>query len=216
MVASHRAKPSRSQLSPRFRVTRRFRLFVGFDRTAKGRTKDLAAAFRVALTQEKMTTTKRHRCQSGFSLIELLIVVGIILVIAAIAIPELMSARMSANESAAVSNSRSIVTSQMAYSMEYNVGFSTTLGQLGGTGVIPSAANALLIDSVLAAGTKTGYQFVYVVTATNASGFPVAFSVNANPVFHNVTGRRYFYSDQVGVIYMNYNAPASPADPALQ
>jgi len=159
--------------------------------------------------------TSKH-AQAGFSLIELLIVVGIILVIAAIAIPELMSARMSANEAAAVSNSRSIVTSELAYSMEYNVGFSTSLGQLGGTGVIPSAANALLIDSVLAAGTKTGYQFVYVVTATNASGFPLGFSINANPIIHNVTGRRYFYSDQVAVIYMNYNAPASPSDPALQ
>ena len=165
---------------------------------------------------KKMSTTKRYRSQSGFSLIELLIVVGIILVIAAIAIPELMSARMSANESAAVTNSRSIVTSELAYSMEYNVGFSTSLGQLGGTGAVPSAANALLIDSVLAAGTKTGYQFVYAVTATDASGFPVAFSINANPIAHNLTGRRYFYSDQVGIIYMNYNAPAGPSDPPLQ
>ena len=163
-----------------------------------------------------MSTTKRHRSQSGFSLIELLIVVGIILVIAAIAIPELMSARMNANESAAVTNTRTIVTSEFAYSMEYNVGFSTNLGQLGGTGVVPSAANALLIDSVLAAGTKTGYQFVYAVTATNASGFPAAFSINANPTAHNLTGRRYFYSDEVGVIYVNYNAPATNTDPALQ
>jgi len=162
-----------------------------------------------------MSKTTRHRSQKGFSLIELLIVVGIILVIAAIAIPELMSARMSANESAAVSNSRTIVTAELAYSIEYNMGFSASLGQLGGTGTAPSAANALLIDSVLATGTKTGYQYQYAVTAT-AGGFPVGFSINANPIAHNFTGRRYYYSDQAAVIYMNYNAPASASDLPLQ
>jgi len=162
-----------------------------------------------------MRRTKRHRSQTGFSLIELLIVVGIILVIMAIAIPELMNARMSANEAAAVTNIRSIVTSELAYSMEYNMGFSTALGQLGGTGMAPSSANALLIDSVLATGTKTGYQYQYAVTAT-AGGFPVGFSINGNPIAHNFTGRRYYYSDQAAVIYVNYNAPASASDPPLQ
>lgn len=163
-----------------------------------------------------MRTITKHRSQAGFSLIELLIVVGIILVIMAIAIPELMNARMSGNEAAAVTNIRTIVTSELAYSMEYNVGFSTTLAQLGGSGSVPSAANALLIDSVLAAGTKTGYTFVYAVTATDTSGHPVGFSINANPISHNLTGRRYYYSDQVGVISVNYNAPATNTDPPLQ
>jgi len=163
-----------------------------------------------------MRRTKKHRSQTGFSLIELLIVVGIILVIAAIAIPELMNARMSANEAAAVTNIRTIVTSELAYSVEYNIGFSTGLGQLGGTGMAPSSANALLIDSVLAAGTKTGYTYLYAVTATDAGGFPAGFSLNANPIAHNFTGRRYYYSDQAGVICVNYNAPASASDPPLQ
>ena len=164
----------------------------------------------------KMSTRTRHRFQRGFSLIELLVVVGIILVIMAIAIPELMNARMSGNEAAAVTNIRTIVTSELAYSMEYNIGYTTSLGQLGGSGSVPSAANALLIDSVLAAGTKTGYTYVYAVTSTDTSGHPVGFSINANPISHNLTGRRYYYSDQVGVIAVNYNAPASSTDPPLQ
>lgn len=177
---------------------------------------DVAAGSQSRWRISKMSTRTKERSQAGFSLIELLIVVGIILVIMAIAIPELMNARMSANEASAASNIRTVVTANLAYSMEYNTGYAAGLSQLGGTGTAPSSSNALLIDSVLAGGTKSGYQYIYAVTATDAGGHPVAFSINANPVAHNFTGRRYFYSDQAGVIYVNYNSPASASDPELQ
>src|ERR1700732_1087502 len=95
----------------------------------------------------------KNRKQSGFSLIELLIVVAIILIIAAIAIPNLMASRMSANESSAAQQSRNITTSEIVYSTQYNIGFSANLTSLGDSGgCAPGAVtstNAWCIDSVL-------------------------------------------------------------------
>jgi len=94
------------------------------------------------------------RKQNGFSLIELLIVVAIILIIAAIAIPNLLRARMAANESSAVASIRTVNTGEVTYRAAYpTVGFATALVNLGGTlGVacVPSSTAACLIDSVLA------------------------------------------------------------------
>ena len=86
----------------------------------------------------------------GFSLIELLIVVAIILIIAAIAIPDLLKSRTAANQASAVGSLRMIVTSEVAYASTYTVGYSSTLVQLDGN-VVPSNVNSAgLIDSVLA------------------------------------------------------------------
>src|SRR5579872_5144025 len=135
----------------------------------------------------KETTVMRHSKPKGFSLIELLIVVAIILIIAAIAIPNLLRARMAANESSAVASIRTINTGQVTYNSSYpTVGYATALTNLGGVApCTPVAATACLIDSVLAAGTKSGYKFA----ATAAGGPPsTQYYATATPVTPNQTG----------------------------
>ena len=156
----------------------------------------------------------KKRKQSGFSLIELLIVVAIILIIAAIAIPNLMASRMAANESSAVQEVRAITTAEVVYTTQYNIGFAPLLVNLGDAGAIgPNSAG--LIDAVLAAGSKTGYQFTYSALNIDAAGHFNSFSLNADPLNPGHSGRKHFFTDQTAVIRFNFVAAATVADPAI-
>ena len=160
--------------------------------------------------------------QKGFSLIELLIVVAIILIIAAIAIPNLIRSKMAANEASAVATLRSINTAEVVYSSTYNVAntFAATLSALadGGTAANctpgaapPTSANACLIDAAVAtvatsATGKSGYKLSY--TPPSATGY----ALNNNPVTPGSSGVRYFYTDQSLVIRVNPATQAAATD----
>src|SRR5271154_3348295 len=104
--------------------------------------------------------THMNKKQKGFSLIELLIVVAIILIIAAIAIPNLLRSRMAANEASAVGSVRTINTAAITFNSPYGDGFPPSLAAIGTTGTAAvSCSNAELLDSVLTGGTKSGYTF---------------------------------------------------------
>ena len=134
------------------------------------------------------------RRRNGFSLIELLIVIAIILIITAIALPKLTQARMAAYEMAAVRTLQTLNTAQIQYFSTYGR-YASTLNELGpsaGNGP-PSPAAANLISEDLASGIKSGYIFTMV-------GTPGGYTVNADPQTYNVTGARSFYTDHSNII----------------
>jgi prepilin-type N-terminal cleavage/methylation domain-containing protein len=147
-----------------------------------------------------------HNKEKGFSLIELLIVVAIILIIAAIAIPNLLRSKMAANEAAAVSALRTINTASVAYSTTYGQypGALLSLGPI--TSGNPSSTTADLIDSVLAGGIKSGYSIAY--SGTTSSGVVGSYTIVATAVTQGVSGQRSFFTDASGVIR---SAPAAGA-----
>jgi type IV pilus assembly protein PilA len=144
------------------------------------------------------------RKQKGFSLIELLIVVAIILIIAAIAIPNLLRAKIAANESAAASGIRTINTGEISYANTYpNTGFSATLVALGPGGVAvacpnpPTVAASCNIDGVLANGVKQGYTYTYAQVAGAPS---VAYQIRNVATVPGQSGVRSFCSFEDAVV----------------
>jgi prepilin-type N-terminal cleavage/methylation domain-containing protein len=143
----------------------------------------------------------------GFSLIELLIVVAVILIIAAIAIPNLLQAKMSANESAAAANMHAINTANIAYSTANpTIGFAANLTTLGPTG-------GSYIDSSLASGTKSGYVYTY---APDANVPSTSYTLNVDPVTRGVTGRRSFFTTEMNVTHYNGSGPATVNDNVIE
>jgi type IV pilus assembly protein PilA len=148
------------------------------------------------------------RKQKGFSLIELLIVVAIILIIAAIAIPNLMRAKMAANDSSAAASERSVVTGEIAYFSAYpTIGF-TSLASLGGAigaACVPAPATGCFIDSTLAnngnpaASGKSGYSFAVTTQTAAGSVVPNQFYTTASPL-STTTGSKSYCAVDDGVL----------------
>lgn len=143
--------------------------------------------------------------QRGFSLIELLIVIAIILIILSIALPQMSKSRMHAQEMSAVAEMRTINQAQVQYQSQFGQ-YATSLAQLGPpatAGAAEGPASAGLIPGSLASGTTSGYNFT-------VSGTQGGYAVTAVPKTFGSTGRRTFYSDQTAVIRENWGQdPAS-------
>jgi type IV pilus assembly protein PilA len=174
------------------------------------------------LTKPELKGEER-KTNSGFSLIELLIVVAIILIIFAIAIPSLLRSRIAANEAAAAENLRTITTAAVVYNSTWSNGFPPTLAALGGSGSGPATCDAAdLIDPILstAPSHKSGYSFAYTgqgLPATPPPSCPApgfgGYLITATPINLGMTGERSFCSDTPGIIHFDL-AGVTAASPA--
>ena len=154
---------------------------------------------------------QRRARQRGFSLIELLIVIAIILIILSIALPKMGAARMHAQEMAAVADIRTITQAEIQYSSQFG-NYATSLTQLGppASGAAEGVASAGLIPGNLAAGSANGYNFT-------VAAIPTGYSVVAVPKTFGSTGRRTFYSDQSGTVHENWGQdPANAQSPEIK
>ncbi len=151
---------------------------------------------------------ERSTASRGFSVMELMIVVTIILILAAIEIPNLMRARMAANRAAAMVNLRTLETAEITYSVTYNHGYSSTLAQLGPSGRPSSLRAADLIDGMLAGGQKGGYSYLY-VPGPVVDGKVETYTLKAVPSMPCTTGDEYYSLDpssESGVVSQSFQS----------
>ncbi len=140
--------------------------------------------------------------RAGFTLIEIMIVVAIVIVLTSIAIPGILRSRVTANEGATLANLRTLNDACQIYHMNEQ--------RYPGALLDLSSANPAYIDNVLGSGQKQGYQFVYALVD------PDHFTVNANPLHTGLLKGRYFYMDESGTIRSNNTTQAGPDDEIIR
>jgi type IV pilus assembly protein PilA len=153
------------------------------------------------------------KAQHGFSLIELLIVVAIILIIMAIAIPNLLQSRKAANQSSAVSVLRTATTASVSYWVTYSNGYPPSLAALGGPGGGAATCNlAILMDETVTTPPyqKSGYQFAYTGTQGNVATPPagctpgfLGYLATATPTSLGITGNSSYCIDEAGILHQD-------------
>ena len=153
----------------------------------------------------------RHLKNKGFTLVEIMIVVAIIALLAAIAIPNLLRARHNANEAAAIAATKTISTACESFRAAQVVPtYPATLGEL----LAPPGGGPAYIDSALAGATaapgRQGYLYAYALVSANQ------YTCTANPVLGGTTGTRGFFVDESGVVRGASPAPATVASPPVQ
>jgi prepilin-type N-terminal cleavage/methylation domain-containing protein len=153
--------------------------------------------------------------QAGFTLLELMIVIALILIIAAIAIPSMREAEMHANEASAIGSIRAINQTEVQYQATYG-GYAESLANLGGADpCTKSAETACLLDQSLAGGTKSGYRFA-AEGGNPSGGLNTSYVVGAAPEVFDRTGKRLFCSTDKNVIRSDLNAGGSTIPPGAE